>query len=1469
MRATSPSPQRFKVPLGRRLAQLACWMLALIGGLPLLLGLLMRTERVRTWADHQTSQLLKTELGVTATFRAAVTLWPLGLQVEAMQVPSNDGGPSALSVERVTLRPRLFALLAGQLDIGDVTVERPVARLVFRRGKLTNLNLRLPTAKSKAKRRATRAPFSTLAITEARATIDLDGRHIETGALDMDVDAEAGPSFDLVLRGARTTYSERIVEHYAGGDPDRVNVAEDILCELDLRARIEPQRATLRRFSLLGRADLDPNPGTVPSCAGFDNESDVGKVAMRLSQTRVDWSGPGPVVDGELVFRAPASLINRWVRFLPLTGWAGLSTKFHYDGAHRLPTATGKLRTAGVRLGRYRVGEYVDADFRIKDDKVLVPRARIDIANGRTLHEDVEISPFEPGIPFSERSVRTEGLNFPGLMRDLGVTDHTIVGWELGTTHMTQLKGGLAGPDFEGHIEADTHHFEVYDRGFDDPARKHMIGVPAAHIEGRLLIRPDAVEFRDAVSRFGRSHVRASRVSIGFHNTLDISVSPDSTLDLANISPITTIPIAGMAKLGVELHGTGSDPLLLGTLSIDDLVFGGFPLGTISSSKARFRPLKVELSELHAKKGQSDYYVKQARLDFDQNATIVVTADVQSKQLELHDFFGMWLMDKDPRYADILGAGSVDASLRYVLGGLEDRCGGGWLKVDGRTHLDRLDLFGEKFDSGDSSFGFLWSDFPAGFLGTTVEVASLTLRKGPGALLGSFRIAPGAELSGNLVGTAVPLSRLNGFGSFGALLDGTASGVAEVSGTLDAPLLDAQVTASPLRLGSQQLPASQLRVRLDSPPPKRNGVGRTHCGQAIVPPFDPVEYAADRSLGSFRIDGSLFGKQITLDELRVTRQRDKHLSGKVDVNGLDLGVLAEAVPATLLSGPRIKGRLSGQLQLDDVPLSNPGRAAGRFNLQELSIERGSMVAKLRPAAGPIEVNRGRLVVPGLLLTLGLEQGLAAELEVTGSVEKLGVHPEISANLRLKPLQLSRLQPWFPQASRLEGKLDGLLQIKGPLSRPITRGELAVSGGELILRSFEAPLSNIELKLAIKDNELRLERGEARVGSGNLRLRGSAPLNGTELGPVRLELLGTGLTLPEATGVSGTLDANIEASFDPRESKSRPRIIGELVLDNVLYSRPVTMSADVAQLAQRGHRSTVSSYDPADDKLDFDLVIRSRRPLKIHNGLVEAEMELDREGLALVGTNQRFGLRGTVRAKAGGRIQLRQHSFEIRSGEIRFDDATRIAPRVDVRATTEYRRYSNQTGSGTTAAAPTTGTPSGAGSTAGATGGRWKIEMHAHGDADQLKIDLTSDPAMPQTDIFLLLTVGVTRTELDQSQSASVGSSVALEALGTLSGADKAVTETIPLIDDFRFGSAYSSRTGRTEPTVTIGKRLAEQIRASVTSGLGGESREVRSNLEVRLNRQVSVEGSHANVNDTSSSQLGNLGLDVRWRVEFR
>src|SRR5437879_2908992 len=57
-------------------------------------------------------------------------------------------------------------------------------------------------------------------------------------------------------------------------------------------------------------------------------------------------------------------------------------------------------------------------------------------------------------------------------------------------------------------------------------------------------------------------------------------------------------------------------------------------------------------------------------------------------------------------------------------------------------------------------------------------------------------------------------------------------------------------------------------------------------------------------------------------------------------------------------------------------------------------------------------------------------------------------------------------------------------------------------------------------------------------------------------------------------------------------------------------------------------------------------------------------------------------------------------------------------------------------------------------------------------------------------------------------------------------------------------------------------------RSSRSSARPAEDRELRSNIEWRLNNRLSVQGSYDNINDVSSSTLGNLGVDLRWRLEF-
>ncbi len=1454
----------------RTLSRLACFALAFVGAVPIALAALLTSTPAERWAAEQTSKVLERELGLKATFDVRVRLLPLRLAIENLNVPASDGGSAFLRAKSASVTPRFFALLAGKLDLGEIEIDQPDARIVLREGKLANLRYRLPETQSKTERPRD-APFGSLSIGEGRFRIDVDGVAVDTAAIDLDVFAEPGGAFEIALRAGTTRVDRQHAPLVKDPDPALPPVyEEDSLCRLDLRLHYEPGSVLLRRLALLGHADLDPARGTRPGCEQAEDDDQPGKVLARLSQVRVVMAeNRPPIIDGHLLVRAPIPLVNRFVRASPLSGFVAFSGDARWDGSHKLPSVQGKITGGGIKIGDIALAEKLDIDVSLQDDVVTIPHYYMRFADGDVDLYNARIEPLAEGMPLSVEKVDGKGMLFHSMMRDLNVSPHSWVHWNLTSTKVTKIGGTLSPVKIDAELLAETHEFELFDKGYRDPTRQHMIGIkPQITVRARLGVRPNAFEIYDAKTEFGKSAMLARLVSISYAGDVTLDVDTLTKLDLSDISPLVTIPISGIGKLDAKMVMPDGDPTLLGNAKIDDFVIGGFPVGSIEQAKAKFRLLYLELSDVLLKKGNSALRAPSARLDFGTKASILVNVNAKSDAFDLRDLFSMWHFDQDPRFDDVKGKVGIDTEVRYVFGGPEDKCGGGILRSKGRVKVLDLDMFGERYDGGDGEYDFTWFDRDATIQGVDLDVPSITLRKGPGLVLGSLSIRRGARISGTMTGTEVPLSKLDTLPLALKAADGRATASGEVSGTLDAMSLTARAKVSELRLGRATFPPSDLTVRLEPIVREQKPIGTSKCGLPIFPPLDRAEYDADEASGVFHADGDMLGGQVRLEDLTITRQRRKTMGGKIHFKNFDLGAAAEMVPQLALSDVRPSGKLSASVTIGRFDMENTRTAAGSAQIQDLSAEYDGYRVKVPPGAAPLSLGGGKLDVPGLALQVSTPRGQTVTFDVAGKLDRIGQGAQIDASFGLRPLPLATVLGLVPRVERAEGTLSGKLRVQGALAAPRYHGGFQLDEGEVALHGFATPISDIGVELSVDGSEINIVRGNARLGSGTLAIRGGAPLRGFQLGNASISITGRNLSFPATNGIHAVADADLLATFQSSQhdaERALPRIAGNVTLKSFEYRRPVTMTADISSLTQRGKRSEFEAYDPNDDAIDLDVRISSPRPLKLQNNLIEAELLLDEQGLELSGTNARFGLRGDVSLKPGGRIKLRRSEFEIKEGRVRFDDLTRIAPRVDVTAVTEYRRYN--TASQNTAGPGASGSGAGSSNAAVAQGGRFRITMRAHGDADKLKIDLTSDPALAQDDIFLLITVGLTRAELDQAQSASVGESVALEALGTLTGADRAVTDAVPIIDELRFGSAYSSRTGRTEPTITIGKRLAERIRANVTSGLA-ESREIRSNVEWQLSPRVSVEGSYDNVNDISSSSLGNLGADVRWRMEF-
>ncbi len=760
-----------------------------------------------------------------------------------------------------------------------------------------------------------------------------------------------------------------------------------------------------------------------------------------------------------------------------------------------------------------------------------------------------------------------------------------------------------------------------------------------------------------------------------------------------------------------------------------------------------------------------------------------------------------------------------------------------------------------------------WRDRLAGFQGADLDVHAFTLHKVRrerdgttfGSLLGSATIKPGGILRGNVVLEGVPLSRLQTLGKIAPELEGTVSGLAQVSGTLDAFTADADVDVSPIHVRSADLGASKLHLTMTQLPSKARIVGHTTCGGPIGAQFDKDAYVKDTSShGDYVVSGDLFGGQVHLDRVTASRARQMEISGAVKLRDFAIASIVKALGKNEGSLAKLTGQLSGDVTIDRLRQGDYASASARFVPASLSIEQDGKKLVLKPTGAPIVLGGGKVTVPPLELDLSAGEGVTGAVTVQGGVRDPFGDPTLDLRADLAPVDLSVLAGVVPKLDRASGSLSGSVRVTGRAGDPQVDGAASVRASELAIRGMPSPVNDVAVDLRADASEVRVARGTAKFAGGTLVLGGRVPIRNLGLGNVELTLAARNVRLAPAQGITAALDADLQLAFEDSglDKRKLPHLTGDVVVASLEYTRPINVVGDLGSFGS-AKRTDIETYDPSLDAITMDLRVRAKTPLRIKNNLVEAQIALD-NALVVSGTNQRFGLRGEMHALPGGRLRLPFGTsvFDIQQAIIRLDDPTRIAPHVDIQATTEYRRTSAQSSSGSS-------------STGSATGSTWRIALHAYGDTNDLKIDLTSDPSLQQEDIVLLLTVGITRAEADQIQAGTLGAGIALEALSTITNASTAVKQAVPVIDDFGFGSAYSPRTGRNEPTVTVGKRITRNVSANVSTTVSGTN-ELYANVMWRLGKNFSVNGSYDNVNNqVTSSAVGNLGVDLRWRVEFQ
>src|SRR5690606_33041529 len=133
---------------------------------------------------------------------------------------------------------------------------------------------------------------------------------------------------------------------------------------------------------------------------------------------------------------------------------------------------------------------------------------------------------------------------------------------------------------------------------------------------------------------------------------------------------------------------------------------------------------------------RSRFELPNMSLDFGTGRSAIdAQATVITKGASIRDFLAMWDLQDDPQWLDLKGSLDTRARVDYIMGGRDDPCGAGVVRVAGEADAANLTLFEENFSRASTTFEFNWEDIDAGYHGFRLGLNNFALRKGSGSLL--------------------------------------------------------------------------------------------------------------------------------------------------------------------------------------------------------------------------------------------------------------------------------------------------------------------------------------------------------------------------------------------------------------------------------------------------------------------------------------------------------------------------------------------------------------------------------------------------------------------------------------------------------------------------------------------------------------------------------------------------------------
>lgn len=613
-------------------------------------------------------------------------------------------------------------------------------------------------------------------------------------------------------------------------------------------------------------------------------------------------------------------------------------------------------------------------------------------------------------------------------------------------------------------------------------------------------------------------------------------------------------------------------------------------------------------------------------------------------------------------------------------------------------------------------------------------------------------------------------------------------------------------------------------------------------------------------------DLSVRGAALPPSQLQMRSER-----GRIDVKGEALGgqgkldvsydgetggsstIVAEArrfdfSPILLLLNPKsvpdgsVTGLVSGatNLQFRSGAIE---RASGTFEVSEYVLAKsGARFSLGRPVS--VRVTDGSFDLPSLAL-VGGGRGSSAEASLELHSRKAQLEGSVTGQI-----DLSMLEFFTSTITQASGMANLDFAIAGTFKELALQGRALYDGITLRVSALDSPFENLRGSLLVKQNVLSFRGIDADLAGGRVTAEGNIvlfPDRWPELG-IRANLLGPKIK------VYPFQFAKVRGNLEVKGAQLPYAVNGTVFVDSAVSREKVFQQRSgqglkAALYTPPPSRRRVSDYP----KFKLNIDARSDGGILIQNELVDAEVKGQ---LTIVNTIEAPRILGSAEL-VQGRLVFKDRTFQIQSANAVFDSPTVINPRFSLTANAEVSNV--------------------------------KINLYAAGRIeDQWKIELSSNPPMPESEIISLLALGITSTDarkLSSSDRTVVEQGEAASLILHSLDFNREVESKTGL--RFQFDETVNSQQGTSifrpssqsessaAPKIVLKRQITKDVDVSYGSTVGvgtGSQKEVSA--EVKVTPGLSVIGVYDTYEITDSNTNGSTkqtsyGLDLKLQKRFK